>query len=142
MKRSSLLSCLALLGLCVSFLFHGFALSAGEDLKVVTVAVDQAVLDLVADWDKDIRFFTSAENPIKTFDGLQWTDIACWGVELFKKVKALYKAIGIQETEDTGVRVVGTGAYDSTEQRLFITWAKYGPELAGKGAALVQLTAK
>lgn len=98
----------------------------------VDLKVSAAVFDLVSSWEADIWFFTSAADPITTLDDLKADECACWGIELFEKMKALYQAAGI---EGEGVRLIGTGnnIFTGMEKppRLFVTWASQVKNLQG-----------
>lgn len=72
----------------------------------IQIEVDRKVMDVVKSWDKRICLFTSKDNPLKSFDGLQQKEIAAWGAELMEQVQAFYKVIAIT---DKRVRIIGTG---------------------------------
>ncbi|MBC8484852.1 MAG: hypothetical protein H8D45_02275 [Bacteroidetes bacterium] len=104
----------------------------------VQIEVDTNVYNVVNSWDKKIWLFTSKDNPLKSFEGLQQKDIAAWGLELMQRVQNLYKALGIKET---GVNLIGTGnpIFSGMENppRLFITWS--GQESNLPGAIRIEL---
>ena len=99
----------------------------------ISIEVKDKVLDLVKTWDKRIWFFTSKDNPLKSFNNLQAKDIAIWGAELMKQTQDLYKVLGITDT--TSVRLIGTGnpIFSGMENppRLFITWSSHESQLNG-----------
>jgi hypothetical protein len=98
----------------------------------IQIEVDRKVMEVVKSWDKRICLFTSKDNPLKSFDGLQQKDIAAWGAELMEQVQAFYKVIAIT---DKRVRIIGTGnpifSGMKNPPRLFITWLDYESELPG-----------
>ena len=58
------------------------------DLQTREIKVEKKVIELLNTWNKDIWFFTSKNNPIRTLDNLKKEDFACWGAELIQKVFA------------------------------------------------------
>jgi hypothetical protein len=69
----------------------------------VTVYVSQAQMNQLQSWYKDIVFFTSASNPIKSLDEVKNDEIGMWRGEL------LFKIAGLFGRDAFGLRVIGTG---------------------------------
>ena len=133
MKPLSLMK--ALLTLTISMIF--FSVVNAQTLQkdtspAIKIEVDKKIIDLVKSWDNRIWLFTSKDNPLKSFDGLQQKDIAAWGAELMEQVKAFYKVLAITEE---GVRIIGTGNPIffgmKNPPRLFITWSEHEFQLHG-----------
>ena len=117
--------------------------ASGEEPSVVTIEVGDEVLSAVGQWDTNIWFFTSRNDPLRTLDGLAQEDIACWGGELCQNVLQFREAIGIPTIRtNLGVHVIGVGPRTKIDDlkpyghensvRLFITWSQFASNLIGE----------
>lgn len=110
-----------------------------DSIKTIVIEVDSSVFNLVNNWEEDVWIFSPSDKNLKTLDGLQATEIACWGIEHFNRMKDLFNALHI---ENAGVSLVGDGAYNDSEEKplIYITWKKYADSL--KGAVRVKFILK
>jgi len=76
-------------------------------VSTVKVKANKQVIELVKTWDRDVSFYTSKKNPLKTIEGLRQEEIGCFGPELAANIQAFYNAAGIEKTHGEGVQVIG-----------------------------------
>jgi len=95
---------------------------------VMKVEVDSGVLELLKKWDPNIWFFTPADKPVGSLEGLGSKDFACWGIEHFGQMRNLFNLLAI---EDEGIGLLSDIPYNEEpdKPRVYVTWAKYAPRL-------------
>lgn len=111
--------------------------------EIVKVSVNNKVIELTSTWDKRIWFFTSADNPITSLDGLNVNEIACFGAEHWNRFFDFLDAAGIKYKERSmNLTSPNLVEFKNTQNpiRLYITWSKYKSQL--KGAVRVEFVKK
>ena len=129
MKRTSLAALIILSFFALLF----FGVGCGKK-TVVAVKANKYVLALSKTVGKDVAFYTSKENPLKTIEGLKQNEIACWGPELADKIQAFYIAAGTQRAYGNAVQAISAddrvfGMANSP--RLYLTWTANERRLKG-----------
>lgn len=118
---------------------HGQNDQNKEPIETVKVKANKKVIKLIKTWDKNIWFFTSKDNPIRSLDNLKNNEIACWGAEHWNRYFAFLDAAGIKY-EEKSLNILGTGnpifSGMSNPPRLYFTWSNYASHL--KGAVKVE----
>ena len=95
------------------------------------VKANDRVVTLVKTWDKNVSFYTSKKNPLKTIEGLRQNEIACWDWTLSDKIKAFYDAADTSRTYGNAVQVIAPHnvSFAANFPRLYLTWTSNEPKL-------------
>jgi hypothetical protein len=101
---------------------------------IAVVSVSPEVMEVLSSWDEGIVFFTSAQTPIASLQGLTADEVGLWGAELMPNYLDLFQVVG--EPKESA-RLTGTGHFDElftahAELRFFITWESEVTELITK----------
>ena len=96
-----------------------------------TVKANDKVVALVKTWDKNLSFYTSKKNPLKTIEGLRQNEIACWDWQFADKIQAFYEAAGTNRTYGNAVQVIAPHdvAFANNFPRLYLTATGNEPKL-------------
>jgi len=105
---------------------------AGCGRKRVDVKANAEVRTLVKSWGSKIAFYTPKDNPLKTIEGLNQAEVACWGPELSGQIRAFYVAAGAKGANGNAVRVIPLRRFSFSGEnapRLFLTYTNNEPKL-------------
>ncbi len=125
----------------ILLLVFSFCLSGCSWTPTVKVKTNKQVIELVKSWGKDINFYTSKKNPLKTTDGLRQVELGCYGKELYPNMQAFYKVAQVHLEFGEAVQVIGPDNPIFTMERgprLYLTSSKYAKRL--KDAVKVEFT--
>ena len=132
-----------ILSLSIVILLSAFLFSLVSCSRVSTVKVktNKKVVEMVRTWDRNISFYTSKKDPLKSTEGLRQAEIACFGRNLKDKIQAFYNAAEIRKEYGDAVQVIGPDNPIFSMQdgpRLYLTSREFEPKL--KEAVKVEFT--
>lgn len=111
-----------------------------KSIQEATITVNQTQMQAIDNaCPKDVVFFTSPSSPIKSFDGLQLSQVAMYGGELISCVEGI-----LNLNSPVGLQVIGTGNNDAkfnlnSNLRLFITHEALAKDITDGGGIKIKI---